>query len=110
MIMADSACIWTGAGFAPASRVVSRLPEDLTPWIRPVLSCLEPFAALLTCLGVSGFASPKAIPIRGLNGMLWHTGEQRVLTSRGLPDLMALGSKRGRCNAHHAARVCSMLT
>ncbi len=52
MIMANSACIWTGSGFAPASRVVSKLQEDLTPWIHPVPSCLEPFAALLLCLGV----------------------------------------------------------
>ena len=55
MITADSACVWTGSGFAPASRVVSRLSEDLTPWIYPVPSCLEPFAALLLCFGVGGF-------------------------------------------------------
>ena len=52
MILADSACIWTGSGFAPASRMVSTLPEDLAPWIYPLPSCLQPYTALLLCLGV----------------------------------------------------------
>lgn len=52
MIMADSACIWTGSGFASTSRVVMQLSESFGPWILSVPSCLEPYAALLLCLGV----------------------------------------------------------
>ena len=52
MIMADSACIWTGSGFASTGRVVMQLSEDFRPWIFSVPSCLEPYAALLLCLGV----------------------------------------------------------
>lgn len=52
MIMEGSACIWTGSGFVSAARAVSELPEDLTPWLYPIPSCLEPYSAMLSCLGV----------------------------------------------------------
>lgn len=90
MITADSACVWTGSGFAPAGRVVSHLSEDLIPWIYPVPSCLEPFAALLLCLGVSGSSGPKAPPVRSLE---WNTvayrGAMCVCILWPVPNLMA---------------------
>ena len=88
MIMANSACIWTGSGFAPAGRIVSKLPEDLYPWIYPVPSCLEPFAALLLRLGVR--LCQNAISDCTLRTWLnmMSEKEDQLLTHQNLPKVL----------------------
>ena len=66
MIAEGSACIWTGSGFAAASRVAFQLPEKLEPWLYSVPGCLEPCKRLLQSLGVQCSRASRQQPAAAL--------------------------------------------